>query len=162
MEAVSLFSKGKSPTEDELINIGEIPDTSESGKFYSVLRTELLQLIYHPFLTLVQPNSMTGLKFSRFFAAAEYKNNSKVHCVKVGVGESMLRKPRAQIWHSEPSDAAAKGPKVLKSRRFLHSSCNYWLECCYFDSSRLHSTTSFTLVLIVTNHKHVRQSKIVI
>ena len=82
VEAVSSLSNGGCPKEDELILIGELSDsTSGSGQFYTVLRAELLKFVSNPLLTLIQPRQEdrdAGVKFSKLFAAAEYKNNSKV------------------------------------------------------------------------------------
>lgn len=82
LEAIAAMTKGEPLREDELILIGELPDEeAESGQFYSVLRTELLKLIGNPVLSLIQlreEEREMGVKFSRLFAAAEYKNNAKV------------------------------------------------------------------------------------
>ena len=83
MEAIASLNSGQPLREDELIVIGELPDEmAESGQFYSLLRLELLKLIGNPVLSLIQlrvEEREAGLKFSRLFAAAEYKNNAKVH-----------------------------------------------------------------------------------
>ena len=83
MEAIASLNSGQPLREDELILIGELPDeTTESGQFYSLLRLELLKLIGNPVLSLIQlrlEEREAGMKFSRLFAAAEYKNNAKVH-----------------------------------------------------------------------------------
>lgn len=85
LEAIAAMTSGESLREDELILIGELPDEkAESGQFYSVLRKELLKLIGNPVLSLIQlrqEERESGVKFSRLFAAAEYKNNAKVNIV---------------------------------------------------------------------------------
>ena len=87
VEAVSSLSAGGCPKEDELILVGELSDsTSKSRQFYTVLREELLKFVSDPLLSLIQPRQEdrdAGVKFSRLFAAAEYKNNSKV-CIYTG------------------------------------------------------------------------------
>ena len=86
-EVLASFTNDRCPSEEGLIEIGEVPDsTSESGRFYCVLRAQLLKLIYNPFLSLIQPNKgggTAGMKFSRLFAAAQYKNNSKVRSLVI-------------------------------------------------------------------------------
>lgn len=85
LEAIAAMTSGEPLREDELILIGELPDEeAESGQFYSVLRTELLKLIGNPVLSLIQlreEEREMGVKFSRLFAAAEYKNNAKVSTI---------------------------------------------------------------------------------
>ena len=82
MQAVTDITASKTIREYELILIGELPDDSSSnGKFYSVMRKDILELEGDPVLSLIElreEDEDAGAKFSRPFAAAEYKNNPKV------------------------------------------------------------------------------------
>ena len=82
VQAIADITAGKTIREDDLILIGELPDDSSSdGQFYSVMRKEILKLVGDPVLSLIElreEDKDAGIKFSRLFAAAEYKNNPKV------------------------------------------------------------------------------------
>ena len=82
MESVATISAGKAIREEDLILIGELPDSSSpDGQFYSVMREEILKLVEDPVLSLIElraEDKDAGMKFSRLFAAAQYKNNPRV------------------------------------------------------------------------------------
>jgi len=82
VQAIADITAGKTIQEDDLILIGELPDDKSSdGQFYSVMWKEILKLVGDPVLSLIElreEDKDAGVKFSRRFAAAEYKNNPKV------------------------------------------------------------------------------------
>ena len=82
LDSIATISAGKAIREEDLILIGELPDSSSpDGQFYSVMRDEILKLVDDPVLSLIELRSEdkeAGTKFSRLFAAAQYKNNPKV------------------------------------------------------------------------------------
>ena len=81
LDSIATISAGKAIREEDLILIGEVPDSSSpDGQFYSVMRDEILKLVDDPVLSLIELRSEdkeAGTKFSRLFAAAQYKNNPK-------------------------------------------------------------------------------------
>ena len=74
------INSGEPFREDDLILIGEIPTQSTRSKqFYSVLREMMLDMIGDPVLSLIElgEDRQAGMKLSKLFAAAQYKNNLK-------------------------------------------------------------------------------------
>ena len=100
MDSITTISAGKAIREEDLILIGELPDSSSpDGQFYSVMREEILKLVDDPVLSLIELRSEdkeAGMKFSRLFAAAQYKNNPKVHTLLVVHTPHVLAQPCKQ------------------------------------------------------------------
>ena len=100
MDSIATISAGKAIREEDLILIGELPDSSSpDGQFYSVMREEILKLVDDPVLSLIELRSEdkeAGMKFSRLFAAAQYKNNPKVNTLLVVHTLHVLAQPCKQ------------------------------------------------------------------
>ncbi len=75
------LNSGATIREDDLILIGELrSDTTKSKQFYSVLRQMMLNLIEDPVLSLIElceEDQKAGMKLSKLFASAKYKDNVK-------------------------------------------------------------------------------------
>ena len=78
LDVLGKLSCGRQLTEEELVSVGQLPDTTTtSGRFYSVLRNRLLSMRDNPVISLLMIEG-TGPSLEEHFRVVNSKDTAQV------------------------------------------------------------------------------------